>query len=387
MSRRGLTLVEVLITLIVLVTVIASAVGFVRSQNQNFLSASRRLDALQNARFAISQVERELRTLGSGVTGQQPMLVYGADDVIAFNTDYFENDTTGSMRWATYANPNVPDGSTIAWLQGNAAVIPNTSYSYPAQTYRQANGAVSPAETHMFWLSPDSSTVRDDDYLLWEATNNGARDLVSRNILRMPGRPFFEYLLARHLASGGDTLLLAPPALLPLIRRTPTAGMSSGDSASAVRPDSIHSVRINLRVTNGLSGPDERVRDVSTMVALPNNGLPSAAICGRAPLPVATFGAAPDTLPGSGRVVLNWTASPDQEDGEADVWQYVVYRRVSGAALWEDPLLNLARTSGITAYSVTLGGNTSGTRYEFGVAAQDCTPAGSAILSSAVTAP
>lgn len=387
MSRRGFSLVEVLVTLVVLVAVVASAVGFVRSQSQSFLGASRRLDALQNARFAISQVERELRTLGAGVAGQQPMLVYGDADVIAFNTDYVENDSSGTMRWATYLNPNVPDASAQAWLLADAAPIPTTAYSYPATTFRQANGAVSPAETHIFWLSQDSSTVRDDDYVLWERTNNGPRELVSRNILRVPATPFFQYFLARRLGGGGDTLLVTPEALLPLIRLPVVAGMSSTDSAGAVRPDSIQAIRINFRITNGLTGVDERVRDVSTMVALPNNGLPSTAICGRTPFPAVGLVAEPDTVPGSGRVVLAWNASPDQESGEADVWQYVVYRKRSGAALWEDPVLNLGKTAGLTSYTVTLGGNTSGAAFDFGVAAQDCTPVASSILSASVTAP
>ena len=64
--EEGFTLIEMLITMIILVAVMGATVSFFRSQNQSFLDASRRLDALQNARFAISQVERELRTLGAG---------------------------------------------------------------------------------------------------------------------------------------------------------------------------------------------------------------------------------------------------------------------------------------------------------------------------------
>jgi prepilin-type N-terminal cleavage/methylation domain-containing protein len=385
-KERGFTLVEVLITMVVLLVIVGSTVGFLRSQNQGFLNASQRLDILQNARFSISQVERELRTLGAGVPGQQPMLVYGADNVVAFNTDYVENDST-NFRWATYYNPNVGDAATQAWLLADAATIPNSTYSYPSVTYTQSNGSPSPAETHLFWLAADSSTTRSDDYILWERINNGTPDVVSRNILQIGSTPFFQYYLARRLSSGADTLLITPSSLLPLKRLALTVGMTSTDSANAVRPDSVQAVRINLRVTNGLTGTDERLRDVTTSVALPNNGLPQTSVCGRTPFSATGFSAVAGTPAGSGRVDLSWNASPDQESGELDVWQYVIYRKVNGATIWENPVMNIAKNPGAASYSVTVGGNTPGTTYQFGVAAQDCTPASSDIVQATVTAP
>jgi prepilin-type N-terminal cleavage/methylation domain-containing protein len=384
--EAGFTLIEMLITMIILVGVMGATVSFFRSQNQSFLDASRRLDALQNARFAISQVERELRTLGAGVAGQQPMLVYGGDNVIAFNTDYVENDST-NFRWAVYYNPNVNNNSVAAWLAGAAATLPNTTFSYPPVTYRQGNGTVSPAETHIFWLEADASTTRSDDYILWERTNDQGAEVVSRNIVQMGTKPFFEYFLARRLASGADTLMLNPSSLLPLIRVPLTSSMTGTDSANATRPDSIQAVRMNFRVTNGLTGTSERLRDVSSVVALPNNGLASASVCGRSPFPPGTMSAVQDTIPGSGRVVLSWAASPDQEAGELDVWQYVIYRRLAGAPQWEDPIMNLGKTAGAASYVIQLGGNTPGVNYDFGVSAQDCTPAVSTMVQSSVVAP
>lgn len=384
--EEGFTLIEMLITMIILVAVMGATVSFFRSQNQSFLDASRRLDALQNARFAISQVERELRTLGAGVAGQQPMMVYGAADVVAFNTDYVENDST-DFRWAVYYNPNVNNNAVVAWLQTAAATLPNTSFTYPPTTYRQGNGAVSPAETHIFWLALDASTARTDDYILYERTNDQPAEIVSQNILAMGTKPFFEYFLARRLTTGADTLLLTPSSLIPLIRIPLTGSMTGTDSANATRPDSIQAVRMNFRVTNGLTGTDERIRDVSSMVALPNNGMPSASICGRSPFPAGTLSAVQDTIPGSGRVVLSWASSPDQEAGETDVWQYVIYRKLAGAPLWEDPIMNLGKTVAAVSYTLVIGGNVPGVNYDFGVSAQDCTPAMSTMVQSSVVAP
>jgi hypothetical protein len=65
----------------------------------------------------------------------------------------------------------------------------------------------------------------------------------------------------------------------------------------------------------------------------------------------------------------------------------VIYRRVAGATLWEDPVMNLARNPGVTSYAVSIGGHVSGTTYNFAVAAQDCTPATSTLVTGTVTAP
>ena len=163
--------------------------------------------------------------------------------------------------------------------------------------------------------------------------------------------------------------------------------MTGTDSANATRPDSVQAVRMNFRVTNGLAGTSERLRDVSSVVALPNNGMPSASICGRSPFPAGTLSAVPDATPGSGRVILTWGASPDQEAGETDVWQYVVYRKLAGAPLWEDPIMNLGKTVGASTYMLAVGGNVPGVNYDFGVSAQDCTPAMSTMVQSSVVAP
>ena len=181
--------------------------------------------------------------------------------------------------------------------------------------------------------------------------------------------------------------MLTPSSLLPLIRVPLTSSMTGTDSANATRPDSIQAIRMNFRVTNGLTGTDERLRDVSTVVALPNNGMPSASICGRSPFPAGTLSAVQDATPGSGRVVLSWAASPDQEAGETDVWQYVIYQKLAGAPLWEDPVMNLGKTVGAPSYTLDVGGLVPGVNYDFGVSAQDCTPAMSTMVQSSVVAP
>ena len=384
-DRRGFSLLEVLVAMVILTVIASSAVGFFRSQNQSMIKGAERLDIVQNGRFGVSQVERVVRTMGSGVTGLQPMLVYGGDSVVAINTDYVENDST-DFRWATNLNPYLPDAATLAWDFADRTVVPTTTYMYPPLTFRQANGATSPAETIIFYVEPDASTSRTDDLVLMMRINNQAPDLVTRNLLPYPGRPFFEYSLARRLGSGADTMFFASGTLKPLIRRIPDATFSGTDSANAIRPDSVRAIRINFKVTNGLIGTDERTSTLSTMIAIPNNGLLDASICGRSPFPAGALVATPDPTPGSGWIDLAWTPSPDQDGGEADVWQYVVYRRVQGITVWDDPILNMRRDT-LPVYNAGFGGHISGSTYEFAVAAQDCTPRQSTLIVATAIAP
>jgi hypothetical protein len=373
-----------MITLVLLSLVMASTVAFFKSQSRSFANGSDKMEVLQNARYSVSQVERLVRTLGAGVTGQQPMLVYGGASVVAFNTDYTENDTT-NFRWAVNFNPSIDSTQSYAWQVGSASVIPSTGYTYPPLTFRQANGALSPAETKIFWFQSDTSTARSDDYALWERTNNGSPELIAQNVLAYPSHPFFEYYFVRRLLTGVDTVLVATGGLVPMIRQTPLAGWTVAQIADANRPDSVRAVRINIRVTNGKTGTAERTRDFSQIIQVPNNGLPTPTVCGRSPLPPA---AVLDSLgPAlSGTVYLRWTPSPDQNAGEGDVWQYVVYVRPQAIAAFTDPLLMIKRdTSSI--YQATIGGLTPGTNYVVGVSAMDCTPSQSTIATINSLAP
>ena len=257
-------------------------------------------------------------------------------------------------------------------------------YTYPPANFVLGSGDPSPAETYIFSFSADSSTARTDDYILWQRVNNGTPAVVARNILPHPnGQPFFQYLQKRTLVSG-DTLLFVDSGNLPLERRVLTSGITSTDSANYLRPDSVRAVRMNMRFTNGQTGADERFRDVQTTVQVPNNGIPIPNVCGRSPL-APTLLTVADTVPGSGRLWFTWNNSVDQDAGEQDVLQYILYRKAQGATSWADPLLVVKRTAGQVTYKAQISGNTPGTAYTFGISAQDCTPTESSITTLNVT--
>lgn len=383
--RAGFTIVELLITMVIMVAIMGVTFELLKSQGDSFRGNTARYDLMQNVRSALEGSERVVRTMGAGVSSGQPMLVYGGPDVLAFNSDHVERDTT-DMRWAAYWNPDSPLDETVVWQVAAATVIPNSSpsYTYPDTTYRLGNGALSPAETYVLYFEADAGTPRADDFALMQRVNAGTPEILARGILPHPsGRPFFQYLLHRSLSTG-DTLFVATGGLLPLIRRPLISGISAADSASRVRPDSVRAVRLNLRVTNGQTGAAERFRDVSTTIEVPNNGIPMPTVCGRPPLPPGAF-AATEVGVGAGTVDLAWTRSPDQDAGEVDVRQYVIWRRLSSVAVWESPLLFVRAERDTTAYLTTVTDHTPGESYVFGIAAQDCTPNFSTIPTTSIT--
>jgi type II secretory pathway pseudopilin PulG len=368
-SRAGFTLVELLIAMTMTVAVMGAAFSLFRSQSQFFGTNQSRYDMLQNARSALE--------------GAQPVLVYGDSIALAFNTDYIESDTVDT-RWAANFDAETPLAETLVWRVADATVIPTTGYTYPTTDFTLGNGDPSPAETYIFYFSPDSSTARTDDYILWQRINNGTPAIIARNILPHPsGLPFFQYLQRRTLISS-DTLITVPGSNLPLKRRILTSGITSTDSADYVRPDSVRAVRLSLRFTNGKTGADERFRDVQTTAQVPNNGIPLPTVCGRAPIAPSSLTVV-DTLPGSGRLWFTWSRSTDQDAGEQDVLQYILYRKAQGGAAWTDPLIVVRRVAGQTDYTVEIAGNTPGTAYTFGVSAQDCTPSESSFTTINVT--
>jgi hypothetical protein len=192
-----------------------------------------------------------------------------------------------------------------------------------------------------------------------------------------------EYLLQRVLPTG-DTLLVAPSGLLPLIRRPLSTAANATDSANFSRPDSVRAVRLNFRVTNGLAGTEERIREITTVVEVPNNGIAMPNICGRPPLAPGAF-TVTEVGSGLGQALLSWTRSPDQDAGEVDARQYVIWRRPAAAAAWDAPLLFIRAERDTVNYSTQINDNEPGTAYIFGVATQDCTPSFSSISTASIT--
>lgn len=388
----GFTLVEMMIALVILSAVMGATLSVFRNQTASFRTAGDRLDLYQNMRYATTTIDRFLRTAGAGVASQQPMFVYGGNDVVAFNADFTSSLPTGC---SVNVNPDAPAGSHETMTLGQAYILPNTTFSYPAANYPTATGTSCDAETIVFYFRPDSTTPDDaTDFMLIQRINARPPEMVARNLFPYPGRPFFEYFLhPRTLPvppATRDSLVQANLAgsgvTLPIRHQAPIHGSAAdsvGDPTNSYLADSVKAVRINIRVSNGLLGTDRRVRDISTMTSMPNNGLVQVKTCGTSPLLTGNLTVTQPAGAGT-PMQLAWAASIDEAAGEGDVTQYNIYRRELPSLILE---LLTTIPAGQPNYTYPDNGVTAGQQYVWAVAAQDCTPAESSMLQTLPTTP
>lgn len=370
-DRRGMTLLEMLVALVVFGVVVGGAFSFLRYQSEGYRFGSEQMDALQNLRFAANALELDLRTAGSNVPDQQPFIIYAGTDVVAFNADYatnVENDV-----WAVYYDRDAPAGTVMALTKERHITVPTTSFVYPDTSYRALGGLTnSPAETIVFYFELDATTTRTDDYILYKKVNDDPAEVVSHNLLQTPGEPFFEYYWIKNPPSAPARIEEVPVAALPL-RHSEAIHGSTADTAAAARIDSLRGVRVNFTATNGKTGAEERQRAISRLVRLPNAGLAVKRSCGDEPIlgiPLTAVGVVLGT--GDPAVNLSWTQAVDEAGGESDVTRYVIWRRQAAQPDWGEPYLSIP--SGQTTYSYQDLDVTSGEQYYYAVAVQDCTP-------------
>ena len=375
-NEQGLTLIEMLIALTVFSVVLAGALAFLRAQGRSFSLGSQRSAMLQNSRFAFDELEKDLRTAGAGAPDIQPAMVYAAANVVTFNANYASR-TPGDV-FAVYYDPDVPVGAADAARKGDRFTIPTTSVGYPDTDYLQGGLINSPAETITFFFAPDTTTSRSDDYVLYRQINNLAPEIVARNILQTAAVPFFQYY-AQVIVAGAPVMQQVPNGTLPLWHSVPIH-FAIADTGSAARIDSLRAVLVSFSVTNGLSGSSERRRPLSRYIRLPNVGLATKQTCGDPPILGTAIGAAWDAA--ANGVDLTWNAAVDEISGERDVVRYVIWRRAMGDSTWGDPFLSFP-PAGTPTYIYTDRDVTSGSKYQYGLAAQDCTPANSNLVASA----
>jgi prepilin-type N-terminal cleavage/methylation domain-containing protein len=391
-ESAGFTLVEMLVTIVMLSMVMGATISLLRSQTRTFQISGQKMELSQNMRYAVGTIDRALRTAGAGVANQQPMFIYGGNDVVAFNSNYTH---VNQDRCAVNINPDAPVGSYEILPLASAYVFPNTAFTYPSMTYTSTTCL---AETIVFYFRPDSSTAAEpNDFVLMEKVNAMPAELVAKNLFAYPGRPFFQYFV--HPLSllvppaARDSLVLAGAAgsgiVLPIQHSVAIHGSpadSAGDPSNSFLADSVKAVRINIRVSNGLTGPDQRLRDISTVVGLPNNGLIQLKDCGTAPILNGVLTVTPNAAGNPPSVTLQWPASFDEAAGETDINQYNIYRRLLADPAFGSTLLTIPAGQP-PPYVFVDNGVSAGVNYVYAVGAQDCTPSESARLISATVRP
>ncbi len=377
--RRGFTLMELLVSLVVTGIVMSAAVWFFRGLSRAVGGTADRMDVMQNLRYALSTLDRDLRNAGAGTTAAQPTLVYVSPTEVVFNADLVSN-VAGSATAVNY-NPDADPNAVITPTTAQRFSIPGTSIVYPDTTYTTNGTIVSPAETVVYWFAPDTSPGSTGLYVLFRQVNNNAADIVARNLLPFPGRPFFDWQQTDTVGN----LVSVPAAALPLRHSVPIHG-ALADTGAASRIDSIRAVQVNLSATNGQSGSQQILRRLVTTIRIPNAGLTKQLSCGDAPIfgqaLSATFVGPAD----SPRIRLTWAAAVDETGGAEDVVSYMIYRRTTSTAAFGDPLQSIP--AGQASYSFDDTSVLNDSTYVYGVTALNCTPTESSVATSgSVTVP
>jgi prepilin-type N-terminal cleavage/methylation domain-containing protein len=345
-SRGGFTLLELLISLVLFGVVIAGALGFVVAQSKGLRVLSDRANGVQNGRFGRDLLRQELRTAGTNVTEEQPIIVLANDSAFAFNADLTSNrrDSVG-LTSAVYVDEFAPDAQVTAMtLDVQQAVRGATpAIRYPLQSYSQSASVFinSEAELVTFWFAPDSSDSHRT-YALWRRVNGAPPELVSSGLTRSRGAPFLRYYYDASLFSTSATgLQQVPGEWMPLTKQVARRGVES-DTGTAVsrRIDALRAVEVLYEATPPKGDAREVVR---YMVPLPNvaNARQSRA-CGRPPLLPST----PTVVwrADSQMVQITIPRAVDDGAGERDVIRYVLWRQQVGAGTWGEPISTVAAT-------------------------------------------
>jgi prepilin-type N-terminal cleavage/methylation domain-containing protein len=373
--RRGATLVELLITMLIFGIIMTSAFAFLLVQTRGYRSLATRTDQVQNARFGHDILRQEIRTAGTNVVDAQPLVVYASDSVFAFNADLLTNLVDSVFKTgAIYVDPYASDADASALTTDAPIVIPGTTFSYPLADYSSALGTVGEAETVIFYFTPDTLSAEAADYALMRQTNGGVPEMVSGGLRRSGDAPFFRYWYdpARYDPSASG-LARVPESWLPLAKTVAIRGAPPDTGMSVTtRIDQLRAVEVTYEGAKRSDGGREIVR---YMVPMPNVGAERAVrACGRPPLPPST----PSVVwqADSAVVLLTWPNAMDDGAGEDDTLRYVLWRRLAGATTWRAPIATVGAVPGTGMYTYRDGGVDvgAGMRYEYVLAVQDCTP-------------
>ena len=362
--RSGFSMIEMITAMTLFLLIIGAAVPFFRVQARAVDSQSGRMDAVQNTRYVNTVIDRELRLAG-GVTGQ-PIIVQASPFSVTFNVDLVTR--LAGDPGAVYYNPDADSLGTEGWMASRAKALPTSTKLYPTQSYVDQGGILSSAETISYFVLPDASTGRTDDYVLYRRVNSLDSTVVARNLI-IPTDTAYFFKYWRTDASG--TLQQLTAAQQPLYW---DAASKWADSIRVV------DMRVAALYRDARKQVDV-VRTVYSSTRLLNAGMLRIPTCGASPLGPQSVSA--DTLQDAGhnitKVRVTWTKSLEESGGERDVTLYVVAKRLSSGTEWVE-LRNVA-ASNATTYTWDDVDFTTGT-WVYGVYSQDCNPANSSYVQS-----
>jgi len=367
--RTGFTLLEVIISIMIMLLIFTATVSLFRVNTKAVGANAQRLDAQQNSRFVVAELDRQLRLAGIGVANQQPMVVQASPLSITFNADMVTRSAADAG--AVYYDPSADTLAVMVLPKERRITLP-AGGTYPDSTYSVSPGFLSRAETISFFAREDSSTARSDDYVLFRRVNDGIPRVIAKSLIIPSGQYLFRYFKSDTLGNVTEI----PQGSLPLTHTAPFHG-GVGDTLASALTDSIRSVRVHIETV--YRDPNKGI-DVTRVaergIRLINSGMNHFSQCGAVPQSVSSLTAA---VTGGNQVTLTWNPSPDETGGEKDVFQYALFRRKLPNTDWDETLVSVP--AGDPSYSYDDTSVPSG-QYVYAVSAIDCTPAPSALTSS-----
>ena len=372
-ARKGFTLIEIMISITILLVIMGAAIQFMRRQANAVGLETQRMDALQNAEFAASQIERELREAGAGVTDAQPVMVQLDSLALTFNANMVSIDPADVR--AVYRNEDADSTAVRAMLQSERMALPTSSPArmYPETTYWSGRGVTSGAETISYYLVKDATASTSNTYTLYRRVNALPATLIARNLVRSAADsiPFFTY----YTVDTTGNYVAIPRSRFPLYHDTIHNSVS--DTASSALTDSVRMVRLHfvaLTLDRRAKRDSIKYRSVETRVRLMNAGLLQLSSCGSQPFGVSAPSVSQASpTPNTRTVTVTWSKSRDDGGGEKDIERYAIFRRDAAATQLGDPFASVP-ASGSATYSFTDSDVVPGASYVYGIAAQDCTP-------------
>jgi prepilin-type N-terminal cleavage/methylation domain-containing protein len=377
--RSGFTVLEVMVSMLIFLVVLATTANIFKTQTRAVTQHAGRLDAQQNARFALSTLERELRMGGVGLAPGQPALVQAGPLAVTFNTNLVAADEQDFS--AVYINRDADPRTVGAFPVAKQMNLPGTNDIYPDTTYELSAGVQSRAETISYWLSRDSTSGRSDEYIMWRRVNHAPPVVLARGVLVGPNDTVFQFFKL----DTTNTLQLIPGTRLPATH-VAKRHRAPDDTGHFALVDSIRAVRVRIRTLYRDRHGTDAIREYGGRVTVLNAGVAGRATCGEAPLGVTPTVTAATNGSGTPYVMITWSPSTDENGGEKDVEQYAVYRRPLTENTFGEPIV--AIPAGEESYSYTDYNVVSGEVWVYGVAAIDCTPKTSAAgVAPSVTVP
>ena len=188
-----------------------------------------------------------------------PTVLYADPNMFSFTADY-SSDRAGYDALVGYTVPHLRS-NVIPSTRDRQSDMPMKSCIEPTRAGSPVVPVASVTATTTFFFGLDSTNVRvPGAYALWRQVNDGAPEVLVRNVL--PDTvPFLAYRYLVGPSASSDSLADVPIALLPITSADTTFG--------EIGIQSLRVVEMHFLITNGLSHGAQRLRRVNLVVTLP----------------------------------------------------------------------------------------------------------------------